>query len=68
MFDPQGQYYHVDFKFGLPFSPAALSHIQELVIRVDVLLRLEVGANDTAVILPGLHMAFINVSIFLAGH
>ena len=66
MFDSERQQYQVDFEFRLPFSPAALSHIQALVIRVDKFLRLEGGLNHrTFIVEVGVDQAIINVSILL---
>ena len=63
-FNTERQQYQVDFKFQLPFSPAALSHIQALVIRVDELVRVE-GRTDPVILTVGFDTININVSFLL---
>ena len=45
--------YVVNFQWRVPFSPAALSHIELLVIRADVLLDLSEGINDFTILRTG---------------
>ena len=46
-YDRQNETYIVDFQWSVPFSPAALSHIELMLIRADRLLRLEDEFNNS---------------------
>ena len=65
-YDPQSETYVVDFQWRVPFSPAALSHIELLAIHVDKLLRLNDDFNDFSPLQLGLkpHNVYVNVRYF----
>ena len=68
-YDHQNEVYVVDFQWRVPFSPAALSHIQLLSIRADRLLKLDDELNDFTLLQPGVFSDTVpvNVSYFQYG-
>ena len=65
-YDHLSEMYIVDFQWRVPFSPAALSHIELLAIHVDKLLRLSDDFNDFSPLQLGLkpHKVYVNVRYF----
>ena len=51
-YDCQNEVYIVDFQWNVPFSPAALDHIELLIVHADVLLNLPNGVNDFTLLRP----------------
>ena len=51
-YDRQSEVYVVDFQWNVPFSPAALSHIELLRVHADVLLNLTDGVNGYTLLRP----------------
>ena len=62
-YDRQSEAYIVDFQWRVPFSPAALSHIQLITIRADRLLKLHDEFNDFTLLQPGVFSDTVSVNV-----
>ena len=62
-YDHQSQAYIVNFQWRVPFSPAALSHIQLISIRADRLLKLDDEFNDFTLLQPGVFSDTVTVNV-----
>ena len=62
-YDHQSEAYVVDFQWRVPFSPAALSHIQLLSIHADRFLRLDDEFNDYTLLQPGVFSDTVPVNV-----
>ena len=67
MYDRLNETYVVDLQWRVPFSPAALSHIEFISLRADILLILSDFGDDFTLIRPGVvsDAVPVNVSYFL---
>ena len=59
-YDRQNETYVVDFQWRVPFSPAALSHIQLISIHADILVRQE---DDFILLQPGVFNDTVTVNV-----
>ena len=62
-YDPQNEVYEIDFQWNVPFSPAALSHIQLMSLRIDVMLKLNDDFTDFTVLRPGVFSGNVTVNV-----
>ena len=62
-YDPQNEVYVVDFQWRVPFFPAALDHIELLLVHADVLLNLPDGVNDFTLLRPTVFKETLPVNV-----
>ena len=62
-YDRQSETYVVDFQWKVPFSPAALSHIEFMSLHGDVLLKLNDEFNDFTLLQPGVFSDTVPVNV-----
>ena len=53
----------MDFQWRVPFSPAALSHIEFMSLRADVLLNLSDYSDDFTILRPGVFFETVPVNV-----